>query len=126
MGESLAASKQSRWGWAGLAGRCVYRDSWICPRCRPTRNEQGQLRCHCRRCSAAPQPLGGQPPTSAHLSSPLAIHPFRLLLQVIADKPFVVVQASHYRDSPPQEVSEQLQLAALEQRVWQVRSCTVR
>ena len=44
-----------------------------------------------------------------------------IVLQVVADKPFVVVSATHYRDSPPQELPEQLQLAALELRVWQVR-----
>lgn len=40
---------------------------------------------------------------------------------MIADKPFVVVSATHYRDCPPQELSEQLQLGALELRVWEVR-----
>lgn len=44
-----------------------------------------------------------------------------LSLQVVADKPFVVVSATNYRDSPPGELPEQLQLAALELRVWQVR-----
>ncbi len=39
----------------------------------------------------------------------------------MSDKPFVVVQATHYSDSPPQELPERLQLAALELRVWQVR-----
>ncbi|KAL4433228.1 hypothetical protein ABPG77_003276 [Micractinium sp. CCAP 211/92] len=39
--------------------------------------------------------------------------------QVVSDKPFVTVLARAYRDEPPQDLAAQLQLGALEMRVWQ-------
>lgn len=40
--------------------------------------------------------------------------------RVVSDKPFLAVLAAQYGDQGPQEVAEQLQLAALEQRVWDI------
>lgn len=39
--------------------------------------------------------------------------------EVVGDKPFVTVLAKPYRDEAPQDLAAQLQLGALEMRVWQ-------